>query len=86
MWFLTSQPCSIQTNLALKTTLIPLSFRFLSPNFPEKMSPISKAIVSWHKKHPDGDDNGDDEYDYAPVACTEGDDDDDGDGDYAPAA
>lgn len=35
----------------------------------------------------DGDDNGDDRYDYAPVACLEGGgDDDDGDYDYAPAS
>ncbi|KAI8570917.1 hypothetical protein RHMOL_Rhmol01G0076100 [Rhododendron molle] len=45
---------------------------------------ISMVIVSWCKKHPDGDDG----YDYAPAACMEGDGDDDNDGDYdyAPAA
>lgn len=49
---------------------------------------ISKVIVSWCKKHPDGDDDGDDGYANAPAACMEGDgddDDDDGDYDYAPA-
>ncbi|GFY99803.1 hypothetical protein Acr_13g0012910 [Actinidia rufa] len=52
------------------------------------MSLISKTIVSWYKKHPDGDDDDDDDgYDYAPAACVEGGgDDDDGDYDYAPAA
>ena len=51
------------------------------------MSLISKVIVTWCKKHPDGDDDGDDGYDYAPAACMEGDgDDDDRDYDYAPAA
>lgn len=50
------------------------------------MFPISRT-VSWWKMHVDGDDDGDDGYDYAPAACTEGDgDDDDGDYDYAPAA
>ncbi|KAF7135916.1 hypothetical protein RHSIM_Rhsim08G0067100 [Rhododendron simsii] len=48
---------------------------------------ISKVIVSWCRKHPDGDDDGDNGYDCAPAACMEGDgDDDDGDYDYAPAA
>ena len=48
------------------------------------MSLISKAIVTWCKKHPDGDDDGDD---YVLAACMDGDDDDDdGDYDYAPAA
>ncbi|KAF7154749.1 hypothetical protein RHSIM_Rhsim01G0088300 [Rhododendron simsii] len=50
---------------------------------------ISTVIVSWCKNHPDGEDDGDDGYDYAPAACMEGDgddDDDDGDYDYAPAA
>ncbi|GFY96284.1 hypothetical protein Acr_11g0005900 [Actinidia rufa] len=47
------------------------------------MSLISKTIVSWYKKHPDGDDG----YDYTPAACVEGDsDDDDGDYDYAPCS
>lgn len=52
------------------------------------MFPISKKVIgSWWKTHTDGDDDGDDGYDYAPAACTEGDgDDDDGDYDYAPAA
>lgn len=51
--------------------------------------PIDNAIfASWCiNKHADGDDDGDDGYDYAPAACIEGDgDDDDGDYDYAPAA
>ncbi|KAF7153665.1 hypothetical protein RHSIM_Rhsim01G0088400 [Rhododendron simsii] len=48
---------------------------------------ILKVIVLWCKKHPDGDDDGDDGYDDAPAACMEGyGDDDDGDYDYAHAA
>ena len=51
------------------------------------MSLISKTIVSWHKKHPNGDDDGNDRYDYTPAACVKGDsDDDDGEYDYGPAA
>ncbi|WRX33470.1 hypothetical protein QQP08_025957 [Theobroma cacao] len=54
----------------------------------KKMSLLSKVIVaSWYKKHPDGDDDGNDGYDYAPAACIEGNgDDDDGDYDCTPAA
>ncbi|GFY99802.1 hypothetical protein Acr_13g0012900 [Actinidia rufa] len=48
------------------------------------MSLISKTIVSWYKKHPDGDDDSNNRYDYAPPACVG--DGDDRDYDYAPAA
>ncbi|GFY96285.1 hypothetical protein Acr_11g0005910 [Actinidia rufa] len=51
------------------------------------MSLITGTIVSWYKKHPNGDNDGDNGYDYAAAACVEGDgDDDDRDYDYAPAA
>ncbi|KAK8550230.1 hypothetical protein V6N12_038950 [Hibiscus sabdariffa] len=51
------------------------------------MSPLSKVVASWCKKHVDGDDDDNDGFDYAPAACIEGNgDDDDGDYDYAPAA
>ncbi|GFY98305.1 hypothetical protein Acr_12g0008460 [Actinidia rufa] len=77
----------------LRPTLILLFFS--PPNFPEKMSLISKAIVTWCKDdyvpaacmQGDGDDD-DGDYDYAPASSMEGDDDDDDDdgSDYAPAA
>ncbi|KAB2623136.1 hypothetical protein D8674_025318 [Pyrus ussuriensis x Pyrus communis] len=56
------------------------------------MCPVSNiSIVSWCKKHEDGDGRVTTKFeDLSPVTCSEGDgddgDDDDGDYDFAPAA
>lgn len=48
------------------------------------MSLLSRTAGLWCRRRAEGDDDGDDGYDYAPAAG--GGDDEDGDYDYAPAA